>query len=42
MTSNENCQVNFAGDRDPYIIVEGDADKIVNSIGGPAFDATRQ
>ena len=30
-TGNQNCQVNF----------EGDADKIVNSMGGAAFDAAR-
>jgi hypothetical protein len=35
------CQVNFAGAKDSYAVVEGDADKIVNSMGGPAFDATR-
>ena len=40
MTSNQNCQVNFVGDRDHHIIIEGDADKIVNSIGGPTFDTT--
>jgi hypothetical protein len=41
MTSNEHCQVNFAGDKDHYVVIEGDADKIVNSMGGAAFDMTR-
>jgi hypothetical protein len=41
MTSNQNCQVNFVGDRDHHIMIEGDADRVVNSMGGAAFDMTR-
>jgi hypothetical protein len=40
-TNNEHCQVNFAGDKDHSVVIEGDADKIVTSMGGPTFDATR-
>ena len=35
------CQVNFAGAKDTYVVVEGNAEKIVTSMGGPAFDVTK-
>ena len=41
MTTDRNGQVNFVGDRDHHIIIEGDADLIVNSMGGATFDTTR-
>jgi hypothetical protein len=41
MTTNQTCRVFFAGAKEHCIEIEGDADKIVNSMGGPAFDATR-
>ena len=42
MTSDQTdtCQVNFAGAKDSYVVVEGSADRILNSMGGPAFDVT--
>ena len=43
MTSDQTdtCQVNFAGAKDNYVVVEGSADKILNSMSGPAFDITK-
>jgi hypothetical protein len=41
MTTNQTCRVFFAGAKEHCIEIEGDADRIVNSMGGPAFDATR-
>ena len=41
MTTNQTCRVVFAGAKEHCIEIEGNADKIVNSMGGPAFDAAR-
>jgi hypothetical protein len=42
LAGGESCQVNFVGAKDNYVVIEGDADKLINNMGGAARDATRE